>query len=79
MSATSELHHELEQFTQAAEYFGKLAETRWTTAQFHALVNEGATAAWQNSGLPLRHVEIYHLVECAFRTAFRERVPQEDR
>ena len=70
MSATSELHHELEQFQNW------VAEPKWTTAQFHALVNEGATAAWQNSGLPLRHVEIYSLVECAFRTAFPDRVPQ---
>lgn len=71
MSATSELHHDL---TKTMDDW--YAETRWTAAQFHALVNEGATAAWQNSGLPLRHVEIYSLVECAFRTAFPDRVPE---
>lgn len=70
MSATSELHHDL-----------AIAETlrhRWTVSEFHALVTEGATAAWQNSGLPLRHVEIYALVECAFRTAFPDRVPSNE-
>ena len=66
MSATSELHHD-----QISE-----PEAPWSVAQFHALVNEGATAAWQNSGLPLRHAEIYSLVECAFRTAFRDRCPE---
>ena len=71
MSATSELHHDI---TRAADLLWP-HDPKWTTAQFHALVNEGATAAWQNSGLPLRHVEIYSLVECAFRTAFPDRVP----
>ena len=70
MSATSELHRTMEEI---ADW---VVQPRWTGEQFHALVNEGATAAWQNSGLPLRHVEIYSLVECAFRTAFPDRVPQ---